>query len=136
MPSPSLTHIPLSMHSSAWLNGGFPQDGVVLPTSIPPGGLCEAQGYMRAFIKQEPSLRLQADQPFIVNETVNVTAIMPGINRPLDNFLVRSPLMIRYPLELLSPTYLRTVSIGDEFTVQWRVSTYFISVIMYIYKSY
>lgn len=86
---------------------------------------------MKAFIKQEPTLRLQPGQPLTANDAVNVTAVMPGINRPLDNFVIRSPLTVRYPLELLPPAYLRTVSIGDEFTIQWTVSTGLVLLLIY-----
>ncbi|PGG99856.1 hypothetical protein AJ80_09278 [Polytolypa hystricis UAMH7299] len=121
MPSPSLTRIPLGMLPSEWLDGSIPQDGVLLPTSIPPGGVYEARGSMKAFIKQEPGLRQTPNNPLVVNETVDIIAIMPGVNRPLNNFTIQSAVVIQFPLQLLPPLYLRTVAIGDEFSVQWKV---------------
>lgn len=77
---------------------------------------------MRALIKQESSPRNTPSDPLIANDVVNIAAIMPSINRVLENFLLQSPLTIRYPLEMHPPVYLQTVSVGDVFTVQWKAS--------------
>ncbi|KAF1955062.1 hypothetical protein CC80DRAFT_594675 [Byssothecium circinans] len=121
MPSPPFTSIPLNIVPSTWLDGNVVQDGITLPTGIPLGGSYEARGFMKLFVKQEPGRRASPGCPLIANDTVKIIAVMPGINRTLDNFLIQSPIVVRYPLELLPPAYLRTVSIGDEFTVQWKI---------------
>ena len=121
MPSPSFTNIPLTLHSTAWLDGEVQQTKVTLPTGIPPFTLFEVQGDIKAFINQEPGLRADSGKLFMVTDVVHITAAMPGLDRPLDNFLIQSPITIRYPLELFPPVALRTVTIGDEFTVQWKV---------------
>lgn len=114
MPSPSLTSIPLTMLSSAWLDGSVPQDGVLLPLSIPPSGVYEAPGSMKAFVKQEPGQRQNSSDPLILTETLNIISIMPGVNRQLNNCTIETPVVIQFPLQLLPPLYLRTVAIGDE----------------------
>lgn len=121
MPSPSLTDIPLAIRSGPLLNGNVQQDRLYIPTSIPPGHVWKAQGYLKALVKQEEADRIHLNEPFVGEDVINVIATMPGINRPLDDFQLRSPLTIQYPLELLQPAYRQTVLIGDEFTVHWRV---------------
>jgi hypothetical protein len=113
------------MLPSTWLDTSVPQDGVTIPTSIPPGETYEVQGSILAFIKQEAGPRIRPGDPLIASDKVKIIAIMPRLlNWQLPKFLLDSTLTVQYLLELLPPVYLPTVSIGDEFTVQWTVSYY------------
>jgi hypothetical protein len=110
---------------SPWLDTSVPQDVVTIPTSIPPCGTYEVPGIITAFIKQEPGPRIPPGDPLIASDSVKIIAIIPRLlNWQLPEFLLESALTVQYPLELLPPVYLPTVSIGDEFTVQWKVSYY------------
>jgi len=117
-----MTTIPLVITNSTWFVFNPAENDLSVPFSLAPGGVKTLQGEMKVQIMQEPGERVGHSEPFRATDTLQLQAIVPWLNRPLRNLLVNSPVEIRYPLELLPPVYMRTVSIGDEVTMQWRVS--------------
>jgi hypothetical protein len=119
MPTPAHARIPILINASGWFDP-ISNDPAYLPTSIFPGETVSVRGEVRAFIRQEGILR-HPGVIFSATEELQLTAVMPGINRVLPDFFQPIPINIRYPLELETPITLRSVERGSDITFTWRV---------------
>jgi hypothetical protein len=56
-----------------------------------------------------------------MDEAVKLIGITSMINRPVPNFQLISPFVVRYPLQLIDPIHVGAVALRDHSTIQWTV---------------
>ncbi|KAI2625607.1 hypothetical protein GGR54DRAFT_653997 [Hypoxylon sp. NC1633] len=121
MPSPARP-IQLSMVESDWFKLVDGDDGRTSLPSIRDGSSLTIDSSIKVWIrKRENSEILQAGTIFTRREAIQLSAIMPWIEREIPEFKLKRVIDIRYPCELRNIQALATVAQGSLSTLSFEV---------------
>ena len=121
MPSPSC-RIPCRIISSDVLLPLANDDGLAyLPTSIPAVHSTTSEESARALLAT-PTINPRSRAPYFATQDVALRAIMPWLDRELDNFGISKSITIQYPLDLREAKGLVSVAHRTTTEVSWQVS--------------
>jgi hypothetical protein len=111
MPSPT-RQTRIKLEASEFLQPLSSKDGIASIPSIPAGHTVTLQTSIKALICERTFS--PGTQPYKITATVVLKAIMPGLNRRLNNFDFQRTFEIQYPLELREIDFLPSVAQGSE----------------------
>jgi hypothetical protein len=106
---------------SPWV-ADVPQSGSYLPISI--SGLetnVAMDGTIKGLIKS-PRESPPNSEPFRCGDTLQVFAVMTGVNREVPSIVEQYQWTVEYPLRLVKPIFLEAICIDDTFNIEWTVS--------------
>ena len=120
MPSPSC-RIPCRIIPSDVLLPLANEEGRAhLPSSIPAGHSATSEESARVLLAA-PTINPRSRAPYIATQDVSLRAIMPWLDRELNNFGVSKGVIIQYPLHLREAKGLASVAHGTTTEVSWQV---------------
>ncbi|KAK0615131.1 hypothetical protein B0T17DRAFT_657375 [Bombardia bombarda] len=116
MPGPSKLQV--LVRGTKWL------DPVLLPVDLPsgilPGQTVQVPGSLKAFIRNESTMR-EAGTLLRARDTVSLRAFSPRLQRDVPEFEGGVAVVYQYPLTMTMPKYLDCVAKGDIVRFSWQV---------------
>ncbi|CAO2655108.1 Nn.00g101720.m01.CDS01 [Neocucurbitaria sp. VM-36] len=123
MPTPFHTSIPASLNACEWLQIVQGRDTVSLPRNIAPRQTkTTTTGIIWAKIKSPPQ-RCVVNGPFIAYQEITLSATIPNIDRPVNNFNHSKTIIVRYPffMETGQIKYIASIPFGSSCSIKWPV---------------
>jgi hypothetical protein len=122
MPTPKHTLIPIRVLTAMSLSPVVDREVIYVPTDIKPGDTKRTTGSIWLKI-QGPARPPEPGQIFKKTTTIQLTAVIPHINRRLPHFKLSKAFTIQYPLSLQRFKWLHSIEYGSTVNLKWAVSS-------------